>query len=159
MFDKYVKGTGQDAIVQYVVVLLCNLTVAVVRGVGWPCNRAYINTRVLKHMYDKKPAEEFDFLVQNLHAIIKYPDKIYRNKGAKRGHLCFLKKIKNHPYFCSLELVEEGGAANHCQVVTCFRVRKENYLDDYELLWEWKGGNLHRSAFDSGQSRPNGTPQ
>lgn len=144
LFEKHVKGTPQEAIVQLVTAFLCNLTAAVMRGASCECGRVYINTRVIKHLYDKKPAEEFEFIIQNIHQIVKYPDRIYRNKDAKRGEIGFVKQLKNELYFCSLEKIanSETGTATHCEVATCFRLRKpDGYLKNYELLWEWKGGN------------------
>src|SRR3989344_2096523 len=140
LFEKHVKGTASEAIVQNVLAFLCNLTVAVLKGTSWSCNRVYINTRVLKHLYDKKPAEEFLFIVENIHSIVKYPDRIYKNRDAKRGDLCFIKQLKNDLYICSIEVIENEEVATHCEVATCFRIRKENYLANYEILLEWKGG-------------------
>ncbi len=154
---KYIKGTEKKAIVQLVRVFLCGLTNAVLGGISFPSNRVYINTRVVKHVYDKKPAEEFDFLVNNTHLIVKYPDKIYKNRDGKRGEYCFVKDIKNQKYFCSIEIIQKGNSPQ-LEVVTFYRI-EEDYLKNYELLWEWKGGNLHRSAFDAELPQPNSTPQ
>lgn len=88
----------------------------------------------MKHLYDKKPAEEYDFLVCNIYKIVKYPDRIYKNKDPKRGDLCFLKKLKGYNYLCSLEVADD-----ELTVITAFRVRKESYLNNYELLWSWRG--------------------
>ena len=88
---------------------------------------------MIKHLYDKKPAEEFDFIIDNLHKIIKYPNYIYKNKKEKRGDWCFVKKIKNELYISSLEREEEI-----LEIVTVFRIRKEKYLKNFKLLWSWE---------------------
>ena len=75
----------------------------------------------------------------------------------KRGSFAFVKKIKNEWYLCSIELVQKDTEAQ-CEIATFFRTT-DTYLRNFELLWEWKGGNLHRSAFDSGSPRPSSTPQ
>ncbi len=140
LYKKYIKGTPKKSIVQMVEIHLCQLTLAVIRGIGIDSNKVYLNTRVLKHMYDKRPAEEFDLMVTSLIEIIKYPDSIYKNKNNKRGSLCFVKKIINNHCLVSLETIyDENTEATHNQVVTFFRT-DENYLSNFELLWEWKGG-------------------
>lgn len=157
LYKKHIKGTEKGAIVQLVQVFLCNLTSAVINGVSCPCSRVHVNTRVLKHVYDKRPAEEFDFLITNLHLVVKYPDSVYKNQSGKRGEFCFVKEIKNRKYLCSLE-INDKDEVTFCEVATFFRVA-DSYLKNYELLWEWKGGNLHRSAFDSGLTQPSDTLQ
>jgi hypothetical protein len=157
--DKYIRGTEKGAIVQNVQVFLCSLTSAVIRGISSGCGRVYINTRVLKHVYDKRPAEEFDFLTCNIHTIVKYPDAVYKNKNGKKGDYCFIKELKNMKYMCSVQVVRGDDASAQCEIVTFFRLQKESYLKSYDLLWEWKGGDLHRSAFDADLHQPNRTPQ
>lgn len=141
LYKKYIRGTEKGVIVQNVQVLICNLTNAVITAVPANCNRVYINTRVLKHVYDKRPAEEFDFLIENVHHIIKYPTQIYLNGDGKKGDLCFVAEIKNYKYLCSVEIKkDEHSTHSFCEVVTFFRIQKESYLDNYKLIWEWKGG-------------------
>ena len=148
LHKKYIKGTEKKAIVQVIQALLCQLTHTVMKDLKFPCNKVYVNTRSLKHTYDKRSAEEYDFLVVNLGIIVKFPDAIYKNKDGKRGSHCFVKKIKNKIYLCSLEIIKEKDST-YCEVATFFRT-DENYLKNCELLWEWNGGNIHRNAFDSG---------
>jgi len=148
IYKKYIKGTDKKAIVQLVQVFVCHLTSSVSKGIKCGCNKVYISTRVIKHVYDKRSAEEFDFLIDNIHLVIKYPDKVYKNKNGKRGSFCFVKKIKNFKYFCSIETTKKDEQGPICEIVTFFRV-DEDYLKNYKLLWEWKGDNPHRSAFDS----------
>jgi hypothetical protein len=141
LYEKYIRGTEKQAVVQNRLVLLCSTTRSVNTGAGMRCKRIYISTRVLKHVYDKRPAEEFDFLVGNVHQILKYPDRVFKNKDAKKGDFCFLKKIHNSLYLASIEIMKDlAGEHSHCEVITFFRVQKESYLNGYELLWEWKVG-------------------
>jgi hypothetical protein len=93
-----------------------------------------ISSVSLKHLYDKRPAREFDLILIYLRLLVKRPDLILKNKPAKRGSLCYVKEINNELYFCSLELDDEL-----CSVVTCFRI-EEDYLNGYILLWSRKGG-------------------
>ena len=139
LFDSHVKNTKEREIVVWESVCICRLTYAVCDILGFADSRVHINTKVLKHLYDRKPAEEFDFVINNLHTIIKYPDRLYKNKISKRGDFILVKRIKDFEYLCSIELSEEDGETKVC-VVTSFRVRDEAYLKKYDLLWSWKGG-------------------
>lgn len=134
LHKKYIKGTDRKAIVTDVTIFLCHLTNAVKTALNIATSTVYTNTRVLKHMYDKKPAQEYEFLIENLHTIIKYPDHIYHNRDAKRGNYCFLKKLKNEFYLCSIEIKTEGTIF----IVTAFRIADEKYLEKYTLLWSWR---------------------
>ena len=141
IFNEYVKNSKEKAIVVNKKVFLCNLTNCVFREMYFPSNKTYITTRAIKHMFDKKPAEEFIFLIENIHKIIKYPDKIYKNKNSKRGSFCFVKSIEKDDYICCIEITEEVVNeinTEEIQIVTSFRIRKQNYLDNYKLLWSWK---------------------
>lgn len=98
--------------------------------------RVYVSTRMLKHLYDSRPAEEFVSIIENLHTIVKYPDEIYENKTGKRGDFCFVKELKGERYIASIEITERKD--KKIFVATAFRLRKENYLKNYKLLWSWR---------------------
>jgi hypothetical protein len=138
LHDKYIKGTEPGALVPEKTVLLCNLTFTVQKQLCLP-KRAYINTKVLKHLYDKRPARQYDFTICYLHKLIKYPDKIYENKDSKRGGYCFVKTIKGRLSFASVELKTENKNDEHVFIVTSYDV-PEKYLKNYKLLWSWKDG-------------------
>lgn len=138
IFEKHIRETPEKAIVSDITILLCQLTKKVhltLEEFLISNDRVYINTRSLKHLYDKKPAEELDCLLKYASAIIRFPDTLYKNKNQKRGDICFVKNIKNENYLCSLENQKEGFF-----VVTLFRLRKESYLKNFEHLWSWKDG-------------------
>ena len=135
IFEKYIKDTPVKSIVTRKSIVLCRLTNQVNKAI-LDCgglSKVFINTKVLKHLYDKKPAEEFYFLVKNSHILVKYPDKIYKNKEPKRGEWLFAKEIKNELYLCSLS--NENG---DFEVATAFRDRKRKYIKSYDLLWSWE---------------------
>lgn len=128
---KYIRGTQEKAIVVDKTFFFCHLTNEVERALTIP-KQVYLKTRVLKHIYDKKPAQEYDFLLSNIHALVKYPDNVYKNKSPqKRGEYCFTKMIDGNNFLCCLENLPKGSLF----IVTAFRVRKESYLKDYTLLW------------------------
>ncbi len=69
------------------------------RGIGYK----NFTSRMLKHLYDKRPAEECDVLIDIIHIIVKFPDIILENKSGKRGDRVFLKIYKAQKYLCVLE--------------------------------------------------------
>ena len=173
-FKDYIDGTLEKAIVADRKMFLCHLTQAVSNGIktNKNINNVHITSRLLKHLFDKKPAEEFMFLLDNLHKIVKYPDKIYKNKAAKRGCFCFVKRIGDFEYLCSLEVIKippaifgeavfgvsEFGAEKEreeIQIATAFRLRDGKYIKNYTLLWDWGNGNPHRSALDAPEESTN----
>lgn len=145
LHKKHIHGTEEKALVVEITILLCNLTNAVIKGCSFETAKVYITSKCLKHLYDKKPAEEYHCLIKYLPQIVKHPDLIYQNSAGKRGSLCFYKKIGKNAYLCTLEKgvnLEESiemDIANF--IATCFRLRDENYLKKYKLLWSWKGDN------------------
>ncbi|MFQ5812029.1 MAG: hypothetical protein ACE5I2_02375 [Anaerolineae bacterium] len=143
LHQRYIQGSPPDAIVLDHTILLCHLTNAVFETGFFPSQKVYINTKVLKHTYDKKPAEEYDFIIKNLVTLVRYPDHIYENLSSKRGDLGLVKRYEGALYFCSIERTyyeeKRDGDDGENHLVTAFRVRKETYLDNYKLLWSWKG--------------------
>lgn len=136
LYQNHIYGTPPKTVVTNETTLLCHLTWAVARAISAPTMKVYANTRMLKHLYDSRPAEEFIFIIENLHTVVKYPDHIYENKDSKRGDLCFVKKLKGKRYIASLEIPKEEGGGIF--VATAFRLRKESYLANYKLLWSWR---------------------
>lgn len=135
VFEKHIKGTPAGAIVTKRKIVLCRLTNQVNRAV-LKCgglSKVYINTIVIKHLYDKKPAEEFHFIVENLDKIVRFPDYICKNKKPKRGKWIFVKELKNELYLCSL-----GNENIDFEVATSFRDRKRKYIKSYDLIWSWE---------------------
>ena len=136
IFKKHIEGTEEKAVVAEIILHLTNLTLIVAKVAGLSDIKVYITSRVLKHLYDKKPAEEFQFILNHLIEIVKYPKYIYRNKGSKRGSICVVTEIKNKSYLCSIEVV-----INKNYIVTVFRIRDSSYLKNYEILWSRKDGS------------------
>jgi hypothetical protein len=145
IFKQYIKGTPEKGIVAMLTLHFCDLTRVVVKEGAFASHKVYITTRTLKHIYDSKPAEEFDSIVRKLYFLVKYPDYIYDEKSGKRGSLCFVKIFQGVKYLCAIEKTDdcnpEDGMKGTNYVVTAFRLRakKEKYLNNYKLLWSWKG--------------------
>lgn len=145
LYKEHVRGTKEKEIIIDFCVHICSLTNIVAKSGNFAGKKIHIKGRSVKHLYDKKPAEEFHFVLKNLSKIVRYPDKIYENLGSKTGSLLFYKEIDNSTYLCSVEKTEEIDPDNTKDkmnyVVTCFRMRKSSYLNNYRLLWNWKGDN------------------
>lgn len=161
-FKKYIENTAEKAEVVNRKIFLCHLTKAVTSGVGidHSIKKVYITSRCLKHLFDHKPAEEFLFIINHLHKVVKYPDQIYKNKNGKRGDFCLIKNIGNEKYFCSIEIIsinkdEEIEEVKEVQIATAFRLRNDKYIKNYTLLWNWGNGNPHRSALDTPKGSTN----
>ena len=97
--------------------------------------KIYLSTRALKHLYDKRPAEEYDSILRFVITTLSAPDYIYKNKDSKRGDVCFVKEIQKNSYLVSVEECD-----GNPYFVTMFRVRKKSYLKNYSLLWSREDG-------------------
>lgn len=167
-FKRHIRNTPEKAIVIDRKIFLCNLTNAVLKGIELDdsIKGTYITSRCLKHLYDKKPAEEFDFILNHLLEVVKHPDRIYKNLPGKRGSFCFVKRLGNEEYFCTIEILEippavcgeaelgvsqlgQNSIAREIQIATAFKLRDEKYIKNYTLLWDWGDGDPHRSALDA----------
>lgn len=142
LHKQYIQGTEEKATVILLTILLCNTTNLVMKVINLSTPKIHATTKMLKHLYDSKPAEEYEFILNNLIQIVRFPDLIYENKEAKRGQFCFVKRIKDRDYFCSIEVTQETNSDGETEemnfVATAFRIRKENYLRDYKFLWSRK---------------------
>jgi hypothetical protein len=137
LFEVHIQNTPPGAAVVEKTVFLCGLTNAVAHGLDKQSPKIYATSRFLKHLYDKKPAEEFDFILDHLHQVVTYPETIFRNKAGKRGDWCLTRTIGNATYLASLEM-NSNSENPGLYVATAFRVRDAKYLDGYELLWSWR---------------------
>jgi len=145
LHQQYIKNTTKTAEIPLKTISLCKLTNIIAESLNFSSKTVFLKTKVLKHMYDKRPAQEYDFLLRNLVKIVKYPDIIYKNMDHNRGNKCFAKTINNITYFVPLEEVK-GLEANY--IVTAFKV-EEDYIKKFEALWNWEGGYLHRNTLDA----------
>lgn len=102
----------------------------------------YLNTRVMKHLYDKRTAVIYFLLLQNLEHLIFYPNKIYENGFGKRKSLIFVKQIKKELLAVVLEKIQEE--KNKIFVITAFET-DEKYLEKFKLLWKRRAASPHRN--------------
>lgn len=138
---KYIKMTPKDSYVKNITLYIGNLKLDITRNLDMSSKNIFIKTRSLKHMYDKRTAQAYDLLLENLLNILRNPDCIYNNKSSKRGSKCFVKKIARYKYMVVLE--EKDISGNY--IVTGFPVDKK-YLKNFRKVWYWKDGNPHRNT-------------
>ena len=70
LFELYVKGSAKEAIVPERSGLVCHLTKATQEAINSSAMKVYISSRVIKHIYDKRPAEEFDMVIALGHSAL-----------------------------------------------------------------------------------------
>ena len=139
LFEKYIYATPEKGIIFVEKFAIDSLGEYVINILGGK-KRILGSTRMVKHLYDRKPAEEFDAILDNLPSVIKSPDAIYKNKASRRGKYCFMKIVKGSRYLASVEIVKHGRLGVEAEIVTAFRIRDDKYLRDYDLLWSWRDG-------------------
>jgi hypothetical protein len=137
LHDQYIKLSPRQGNIILTETMLCRPTRFTCKHIGDYDSVFYISTQALKHMYDKKPSQEYDFVLHNMHTIVKYPDRIYYNKPGKRGDYLFRKALKT--YDC-LVCVEHDIENQRLSIVTGYFLRKESYLYNYKTLVSWEGG-------------------
>ena len=155
-FEKYVYGTVEKAKVSDAKLHVCNLTNTVALELGLETDKTYkvyITARALKHLYDKKPAEEFSCLLDGLDDVARHPIHVYKNREGKRAEYCLVGKYEEIEYICAIEILavnlpitnefetETQKIAIELQIATGFRIRDEKYLNKCTLLWSRRDGN------------------
>jgi hypothetical protein len=143
IYKKHIKNSKPKAIVIQASILLSNLTYAVKQALGVTTAKVHMHTKTIKKLYDKRPANEFDSLLNILPHLTKFPEFIYKNKPGREGRFLFVRKEENSFFICSIlpdvEMAVDGKNERVNLVVTAFR-NDGDYLKDCSLLWSWKGG-------------------
>jgi len=138
LHKKFIKRTIKGTFVKETTVVLCNLTNAVRKACNLKTNKVYITSRCLKHEYDKRQASEYDFLLEHITDIVKYPEQVYLNDPSKRGDFIFVKTMGDEEYLVSLEVITSEEEEN-IFVATMFRTEK-SYYKKFTLKWSWRDG-------------------
>ena len=136
-----IESTEKGVLVKPKTITVTELTRVVIEGIGLSFNKVYMTSKALKHCYDKRDPMEYDFVIQHLKEVVRFPEMILENQPSQRGKFCFVKTIKKVTVMVSLEEVEEGDIKGNF-VVTAYRIKKPiNYFRDYRILWSWEDGN------------------
>ena len=86
--NRYIKGTPPQGIVFLDKLLVTSLSESIQSVLDLPTTKVYISSKVIKHIYDRRLAMHFDYILSHLEELITNPDRIYLNK--KGGELEFL---------------------------------------------------------------------
>ncbi len=141
-YERYVRWTDRGASVGNATLHVGDLDEALRGFLTSGDGGIFLHARALKHVYDKRPAQECDACLSHLSETATIPDLVYEDQRGKRGNYCFVKKLEGDQYLCVLERV---GIA--LEVVTFFVIREEKYLARRKLLWSREDGStLHRHA-------------
>jgi hypothetical protein len=158
MHDVYVRRTRAEMPVRDARVLVDVLNKNIIETIGLSLREVYITTRALKHLYDKKPAEEFDFAVDHASIMVKNPERLYKGKKDKRGGFCLVKNIEGDEYLMALD-ISLAKQNRGIYIVTIFRLRDRNYLKSYDLLWSRRDGAHSSPRAETDLGRPGDAPQ
>lgn len=137
--ERHIKNTPRKGYVKDLRVKVCEMPHKLKSKIKAKGPKVYITTKSLKHMYDVRSAQEFDFIITNIEAAILHPLRVYRNKEGKTGNICFYKEFGNNAYFYILD-----SQTDSVYIVSAYRLseieeKRKNYLASYKLLWSWKG--------------------
>ncbi len=137
IYRKHIKGTYRKDLVPDIEMCLCNIKTSIRKKLTVDSAKVFLTARALKHIYDRiyldanKP-DDFALVIQNLHKIIGYPDKVCRNKKGRRGEFVFLKGVNTQIFLSTLEKNNQGSL----YVVTGF-IPKESYYKNLEEIWHF----------------------
>jgi hypothetical protein len=134
VIERYIKNTPRKGYVKDLRVKVCEMPHKLKSKIKAKDPRVYITTKSLKHMYDVRSAQEFDFIIANIEGVIMQPLRIYKNKEGKTGDVCFYSEFKNNAYFYILE-----NQPDSIYIVSAYRLsdieeKRKNYLSGYKLL-------------------------
>jgi len=111
IYDKHIKGTPNKAKITLIEKVLCELPDDIVKITGLPFKKVLIKSKIVKHIYDRlvferKNAEAFDLVIDNLHTIGTEPDKICKNRpNHKKGRdFVLIKKIGGYYFLSPIEV-------------------------------------------------------
>lgn len=138
--ERHIRRTQSDSSVASIIIYIAQIPEEVGRVIGCSQRQVRLHTRMLKHLYDKKPAEEFDFMMDHMEMIVQDPDELYRNKDNKTGNFCLVKNIQERRYIVVIETIAQQTDDEAIWIVTAFRIRDEKYLRNYDLLRSWRDG-------------------
>ncbi len=138
VIERYIKNTPRKGYVKELRIMICELPHKLKPKLKLKDTRVYITTKSLKHMYDARSAQEFDFIIKNVESSVAHPLRIYKNKLGKTGDVCLYLEFNNNAYFYILE-TKSGNA----YLVSAYRLsdieeKRKNYLSGYKLLRSWK---------------------
>jgi hypothetical protein len=134
----YIRRTVLEAAIHQITIRVTTIAKTARRAMHCSKKKVYIHSRTLKHLYDKRPAEEFDFLIDHIASILRNPGYLFKNKEGKTGNFCIVKKMGKYHYIVILEIKNKQTQNEEIWIVTAFRLRNGNYIKNYDLLRSWR---------------------
>jgi len=136
--DRHIRNTPRKGYVKDLRIKICDFPHKLKGKLKIKDKRVYITTKSLKHLYDVRKGEEFDYIISNIDHFILNPTGIFKDKERKTGNYCIYKETGNGAYFIILDVTE-----NSVYVVSGYRLseveeKRKNYLSGYRLIWSWK---------------------
>lgn len=138
VIERYIKNTPRKGYVKDLRIKICKISHKLRRKLKAKDESVYITTKSLKHMYDARSAQEFDFIVTNLETAITHPYRIYKNKTGKTGDVCLYSEFNNSAYFYILETKSSSTYLVSAYRLSSVEEKRKNYLAGYKLLRSWK---------------------
>ena len=138
VIDRFIKNTPRKGYVKDLRINVGNLAQKVKSKIKPPNLKVYVTTKSLKHMYDQRSAQEFDFVINNLTKVTSHPHRIYKNKEGKTGDFCFYHESLSNFYFYIFEVNKNGVYLVSAYRLSSLEEKRKNYLSGYKLLWSWK---------------------
>lgn len=136
LHKKHIALTPKDSIVIKRRSFIANIAEAIQLN-QLKSRRIYISTFCLKHLYDKRTALEYEYILHNLHIIFSNPDAIYKNLDGRIGSLVFHKNLKDGNYIGIIDLGKRKEQPNY--ILTSFRV-EEDKLCKFQIVWKREAG-------------------
>ncbi len=97
--ERFIKNTPRKSYVKDLRINIGKIPQKLKSKVKATSLNVYVTTKSLKHMYDQRTAQEFDFVIRSLSKLIVKPNKIYKNKAGKTGDYCFYLESGLNFYF------------------------------------------------------------
>lgn len=138
VIERFIKNTPRKGYVKDLRINVGSITQKVKSKIKASNLKVYITTKSLKHMYDQRSAQEFDFIINSLTKIIFQPHRIYKNKDGKTGDFCFYYEANSNYYFYVFEVSKFGIYLVSAYRLSSLEEKRKNYLGGYRLLWSWK---------------------
>lgn len=137
--DRFIKNTPRKGYVKDLRIKICQITHKLKSRIKAKSLNVYITTKSLKHMYDQRSAQEFDFIVSNIEKVVTNPHRIYKDKEGKTGNVCIYYEKNLNYYFIVIETNTTGNYVVSGYRLSTIEEKRKNYLAGYRLLWSWKG--------------------
>lgn len=131
----FIQGTVKNTFVVESTLFLCTVQAPLYRSLH--NKKILCTTKALKHLYDKRAAWEYTFLLNFLEIVLAKPDIVKANGLGRRGQYIFCKNVREILIAVSIEKTAEKETL---YLVTAFAT-EEKYLHKFPILWSRRDGD------------------